>query len=265
MRLLGPLTVAAGIAIAVLALGYAFALPWATATWMWPDGALSYLFVASMLAAVAANTIWLGFVADWGAAVSGALNIIVAFSAMSLGLLFGVPDATMSQRGPTLALLGALVVIAIGYALWARRIPVRDTRPMPRAVRIAFCIFVAALLGVSAALLLRMPSVFPWPLRPESSLMYGSMFLGSAAMFGYAATRPTWHEARGPLLAFLAYDAVLIAPFIALVGRVKPGHEPSLWVYLVVLVGSVLLAIHYQFIDRRTRGWALERLRQSPA
>ncbi len=62
-------------------------------------------------------------------------------------------------------------------------------------------------------LLRRAATIFPWPLRPQNSTMYGLLFLGSFAYFLYGFLRPSWHNARGQLLAFLVYDLVLIPPY----------------------------------------------------
>src|SRR5258708_23634265 len=67
-----------GIALLILTEGYYFVMPWATATWPWPDSRLSYIFVASILAAIATNILWLSVVGEWGTAVSGAVNLLIA-------------------------------------------------------------------------------------------------------------------------------------------------------------------------------------------
>ena len=42
------------------------------------------------------------------------------------------------------------------------------------------------------------------------------IFLGSAIYFAYGLQRPVWGNAKGQLLGFLAYDLVLIVPFVRL-------------------------------------------------
>ncbi|MBX3080792.1 MAG: hypothetical protein KF716_04100 [Anaerolineae bacterium] len=64
---------------------------------------------------------------------------------------------------------------------------------------------------------------------------------------------PSWHNAAGQLLGFLAYDVVLIVPFIQHFSDVIPEHRVSLIVYTTVVVGSALLAIYYLFIHPETR------------
>jgi hypothetical protein len=84
-------------------------------------------------------------------------------------------------------------------------------------------------------------------------VVFGCIFLGDAFYFIYALLRPRWGNAFGQLLSFLAYDLVLIVPFVQLLDTVKPGHMTGLIVYIVVLVYSGGLAIYYLFIDPRTR------------
>jgi hypothetical protein len=102
------------------------------------------------------------------------------------------------------------------------------------------------------ALILRLP-IFPWDLSPDSSLIFGCIFLGDAFYFIYALLRPYWGNAFGQLLSFLAYDLVLIVPFLLLMGSVKPGHMLSLIVYILVLLYSGGLAVYYLFLNPQTR------------
>ena len=52
----------------------------------------------------------------------------------------------------------------------------------------------------------------------------GWLFLGASVYFIYAVARPAWEMPTGPLLGFLAYDIVLILPFIL---GTSPGCSPS--------------------------------------
>ena len=94
--------------------------------------------------------------------------------------------------------------------------------------------------------------VFPWDLNPDSSVVFGCIFLGDAFYFLYALLRPRWGNAFGQLLSFLAYDLVLIVPFLLLVNTVKPDHMLGLIIYIAVLVYSGGLAVYYLFIDSQT-------------
>ena len=86
----------------------------------------------------------------------------------------------------------------------------------------------------------------------------GWLFLGSAVYFAWGFFRPSWHNARGQLLAFLAYDLVLIPPYTFLFSTVQPEHVTSLRIYMAVRIYSSLLAVYYLFIDKRTRPWRIQ-------
>ena len=58
-------------------------------------------------------------------------------------------------------------------------------------------------------------------------------------------------------IAFLAYDLVLIPPYLALFPTVEPEHLTSLRIYMVVLFYSTALAVYYLFINKATRGWGI--------
>jgi hypothetical protein len=104
-----------------------------------------------------------------------------------------------------------------------------------------------------SGLLLRADHIFPWPLKPESSVIFGLLFAGSAAYYAYGLARPMWSNAYGQLAAFLVYDLVLIVPFTRHFGDVQPAHRLSLVIYVAVLVYSGLLATYYLFINSQTR------------
>jgi hypothetical protein len=130
----------------------------------------------------------------------------------------------------------------------------RDARPTPVPVRIAFGVFGLTLVAVGTALVLRY-DVFPWPLDDNSSVVYGIVFLGAAVYFAYGLWRPVWGNAKGQLVGFLAYDIVLIVPFV----RLWPASPTlSLTVYLAVIAASALFAIWYLALSAKYRLWTSE-------
>jgi hypothetical protein len=149
--------------------------------------------------------------------------------------------------------LGVLVGVA-GLA-WSLRFPLDRTIPMPGPVRWSFVVFLGALLIVSTRLILRTPNVIPWTLTPELGVVVGWMFFGAAAYFAYALLRPSWNNAAGQLAGFLAYDVVLIVPFLQRLPTVAPEHRVGLIIYTTVVAYSGLLAIYYLFVNARTRVW----------
>lgn len=249
------LLLVAGALGLVLTIGFYWQLPWATHLWPWPDSHLSYVWLASICAAVAAPIIWIAFTDEPGAAVGGSINLLVTASGITLFLLlfyrFGSEPAILSLT----IFFAASIPFLAGITWWFGRSPIRDSRPMPRPVYLSFLVFILLLLYTSISLILRVPTIFPWSLLPESSVIFGLFFLGAACYFAYGLIRPRWYNACGQLLGFLAYDIVLIVPFLAHFANVTPAHLPSLIVYVAVLVSSAALAIYYLFCKSSTRLW----------
>jgi hypothetical protein len=85
----------------------------------------------------------------------------------------------------------------------------------------------------------------------------------------YALIRPQWNNARAQLWSFLAYDLVLLGPFVIRLLKIAGlpvdqlmGYEvklppPELWrnllVYTLVLLYSAGLGIYYLLINPQTR------------
>jgi hypothetical protein len=245
-----------GILVLTLAVGYALQMSWATSTWPWPDGRLSYIFIGSILAAIAAGVIWIGLSGEWGALAAGAITLAVTSGGMSIFLVQVAVREVGWQLWAYAALCAIFALLNVGLLLWSRRRVSRDLRSTPRLVRISFAGFGTTLLVVGGLLLLRV-SVFPWPLDPDSSVMFGWIFIGDAFYFLYGVLYPLWHNARAQLWSFLAYDIVLIPPFLAHFAEVNLEQLLSLIVYMMVLVYSAILAIYYLFLNSETRAQPL--------
>ena len=241
-----------GLFILLFALGFIFQQDFATRLWPWPDGRLSYLFIGSILAAVSAAALWIGWTGELGALPAGSLNVFV----IALGcVIYLFPRA--AER-PSLSVfawvsLGYVVISGVTF-LWSRRIPLSESLPTPLPVRVSFGIFVASLLFAGLALILQQP-IFPWKLNPDSSVIFGCIFIGDAFYFLHALFKPSWRNAAGQLLSFLAYDLALIAPFLQLFATVEPELSLNLIVYVLVLIYSGALAVYYLFLHPRTRNW----------
>jgi hypothetical protein len=242
-----------GILLFVLAAGFVLRASWATALWPLPDSRLSYIFIGAIIAAIGAALIWIGFAREWGAIAAGALNLTITAGGMAVFLF----QLSTSGGQPNLwgYAVGAALFAAFNIALlvWGRRHPIRDPRPTPFFVRLSFVLFVAALLIAGGALLLKMPNVMPWPLKPESSVMIGWIFIGDAFYFIYGLVYPRWHYARAQLWSFLAYDVVLFPPLLEFTSSVRPERVISLTIYLAVLVYSAVVAVYYLLLNRETR------------
>jgi hypothetical protein len=229
-------------------------LDFAMNLWPFPNTSrLSFLFIASIFAAAAASTLWCLLSKEDGALAGIALNYVTIFVPVTI---FAFQLNVMERSNP-LILFGFtamfLVVFGAGLFLWSSRIPIRDPRPLPRLVGWSFVIFVLALLLAGSAMILKTPNIMPWTVTPEGSVIYGWMLLGAAAYFIYGLLRPSWHNAAGQLVGFLAYDVVLIVPFIQHFANVPPDLRPNLIIYTLVLVFSGLVAIYYLFINPATR------------
>jgi hypothetical protein len=86
------------------------------------------------------------------------------------------------------------------------------------------------------------------------------MFLGDAFYFLFALLQPRWHNAATQLWSFLAYDLVLIGPFLQRLQVINTTEQYWTWYYsLVIYIGILLfsaaVAIYYLLIQRDTRVW----------
>jgi uncharacterized RmlC-like cupin family protein len=79
------------------------------------------------------------------------------------------------------------------------------------------------------------------------------IYLGAAVYFLHGVARPSWSNATGQLIGFLAYDLVLIGPFIGHFDEATGGKLLSLIVYTSVLVFTAGLAVYYLFLNPETR------------
>lgn len=243
-----------GAVAAVAAYGFFIQSAWAKTLWPWPEGRLTYVFIASIAAAISLPNLWIAATGKLSAIGAGALNLGVSHLAIA-GFLFsmeGVEDR-MILTAVAMSLLGIVELIAF---LWSLRVPVEDARRTPLPVRVSFLLFAAVLLATGFFLVTRAAHIFPWPLKPQTSVIIGWIFWGAALYFTAGFIRPVWENACGQLLGFLAYDLVLIGPYLSHFDKVKPGHALSLKVYVAVISYSALLAIYYLFIHAQTRfGW----------
>ena len=189
-----------------------------------------------------------------GIGISEQVHSIIATAV--LGSVFYLFPLTAERPG-----LLVFSWVSLGYVLvsgfvflWSRRIPLSESSPTPMPVRVSFAIFVASLLFAVTALILQQP-IFPWKLNPDSSVIFGCIFIGDAFYFLHALIKPYWRNAAGQLLSFLAYDLVLIPPFLRLFETVEPASRFSLIIYVLVLIYSGAVAVYYLFLNPRTRNW----------
>jgi len=223
---------------------------------LWPfEGttSMSFVLMASMLAAAAFSTGVPLILGRFGALAGVGLDVASTFLPIGVfATLLGLFGAHPEQ---SLLAVAAAVALFAGWVLYRRSqaIPSVDGRPMPRPVRLAFRTFTGALVVVGGLLVARIPSVLPWSVPPDLSTVFGFMFLGAATYFWYGLQHPTWDNAVGQLAGFLAYDIVLIGPFLERLPTVDPAFAVSLWLYIAVVVASAVLAVWYLLLDPRWR------------
>lgn len=245
----------AGIVNLALAVGFGWQLPWVIALWPLPDGRLSFIFMAAIMAGAAIPLLWIAWSGTLGALRGYALGFSVMYGGMAVTALLvyaGNEQASLLMYGLLVAVLAALCTMLF---MWNPASVQPDVRPMPAALRIPFAIEVVVLALVGTALVTKMPNVLPWPLRPESSVMYGWVFLGLALYFGYTLVKRTWEHTQGQLLGFLAYDLVLLLPLLRHFTVVKSEHRLGLLVATLIIMSSGALAVYELFVNKDTRVW----------
>jgi hypothetical protein len=237
----------------ILAAGFCLQLPWATSLWPWADSFLPYAFLGAITAAAAASLLWVGLSRELGMAVGGAINLTVFYTGLTISLYL-LSQQGSDQRLVTGALLcGIGALVSVGIALWFYRYPIRNSQSTPLLVRVSFVVFIVLLVSVGCAVLLQVPNVFAWKLIPESSILMGWFFIGASSYFLYGLLRSGWYHACGQLWAFLAYDIVLIGPYLQHFATISPARLPSLIINTAVLVYSAALAVYYLLVNRETR------------
>jgi hypothetical protein len=236
----------------VFALGYVFQAPFAIQLWPLPySNPTTYLFIGSIYAAAAASTLWCLWSRENGTLAGVALDYVTILVPLAI-YIYQISSGRPAQV--TFAIVaGVGALFGLTLLVWSIRIPIRDPRPMPRLVRWSFGVFVIALVIAGGQMVLKMPNVLPWDVNTVGQVIYGWMFIGAAAYFAYGVLRPSWHNAAGQLAGFLAYDVVLIIPFLLLLPTIDADKLPNLIIYLTVLLYSGLLAIYYLFINGETR------------
>jgi len=231
-------------------------VPFVVNIWPFPGTTpLSFIFISSIFAAAAASTLWVAATENYGALAGIGLDYLiilapVAILSFQLGASSG--NSQMTTYG-IVCVFGAL--FGLFLFLWSVRFPIDQTLRMPSLVRWSFVIFIVALLIVSSRLILKVPNAIPWKVTPELSVVIGWMFLGAAMYFVYALLRPSWINSAGQLVGFLAYDVVLIVPFLLRLPTTPPEFRIGLTIYTTVIIYSGLLAIYYLFVHKPTRLW----------
>jgi hypothetical protein len=238
----------------LVAIGFFTQMPWTKTFWPFDyTDKLSYIFMASIAGAAAASTLWCLYTREDRGLAGIALDYVFIFGPLAV---FSWQKYSRIPNRELILLIGAGIagmLTGIALFLWSRRIPFRQTQPTPRPVRIAFGVFIVALMLLGGALVLKTDRILPWSLTDDASVLYGWFFIGAAIYFVYGLLKPVWGNAGGQLSGFLAYDLVLIVPFLLHFSNVRPNLVLNLVIYIVVLSSSGLMAIYYLFINPATR------------
>lgn len=243
------------IAIVQVILAIAFFLQLPIAVNLWPyEGTtpLTFIFISSIFAAAAAPTLWAAATENYGALGGIGLDymgILVPVAILSFQL--GAAGNSRLTNYGIVCVFGAL--FGLGVLLWSLRFPIDRSLSMPGIVRWSFVFFIVALAIVSTRLVLQTPNTIPWTITPDLSVVIGWMFVGAALYFIYGLLRPGWPNAAGQLIAFLAYDLVLIGPFLTRLPTVAAENRLGLIIYTAVVILSGLVAIYFLFVDQPTR------------
>jgi len=237
--------------------GFAMRARWTEALWPFSyTEAASFAFMASIIAAAAAPTLWCALRRDYRALVGGGIDAIVITAPVAIYLLFVVQRKSLQMLA-----LAALITTAIACIVTVRywRYPFRDTRATPLLLRIAFVAFILVLAGPGIRMIGGNARVLPWYVTREIAVIYGWAFLGTAVYFVYALLYPNWSNAIGQLLGTLVYDVVLIGPLLGHFSRVEPEQQINLIVYTCAVAFSAGVAIFYCLINPTTSVFASRR------
>jgi len=211
--------------------------------WPFPETTpMTYYFVASILLAGGASIAWCLYANEPGALVGVGVDGVTIFMPMTAFVL--IAGISRGDSALTISAVGAAAVAVSGAVLawWARQFPIRDTRPTPLIARASMGLFAVLLVPAGIALVAG-TSFLPWPVTDDLSVVVGLFFLGAAAYFAYGVARPIIGNAFGQLLGFLAYDLVLIVPFLVRLPTIQPEFRTSLYIYIAVLIYSGLVAL----------------------
>jgi hypothetical protein len=250
------LSIVAALAMLIVAAGLFFQAHWAILAWPWPAGKLTFLFLSSIAAAIAAPYLWVALSEEWGAMRGSGIFPFVTSAGTAIFL------SRLYFAGATTSLLWIIIAASALFSLImilaGRQFILRDARSQPVFLRFSFALFAVVLILAGTALVLKKPNIMPWPINPEGGVICGWIFLGASTSYVYGFFHPLWHNARGPLLGFLVYDLILLPPLLKHFENVKPEHHTSLILYCAVLIYSGALAIYQLFIARSTRSWSVQ-------
>ena len=169
--------------------------------------------------------------------------------------------------GGMIALLGAGILAL----RWSYSIQPIFVNPTPKSLRVSMVVFPIILVIASIRLILQSSNVFPWDPQPQWSTIIGLCLMGSVFYFAFGAMDGRWAHAGGQFAGFLAYDLVLIPPYLRMLNSgdgaattsasgfatyASRVNEGPLYLFLTAIGISLVLSVWYLFFDTRTRMFA---------
>ncbi len=242
-----------GVFFLMLAVVFAFQVPWATALWRWLEGPIASGYFAALLASFGAGSLLLAWSGEWRAATGGTAALII--TCLGFAVHAAVRYALGEGDGLLIhaAVLAVVAALGVSTLLTSMKSDLSDTRPVPRGLRHFFLIFALLVLACGIALLFGVPGIMPWELAVQTSLLIGWIFVGLSAEYAYVALRGRLPDAQVLLVGFLVYGAVFALPLLQHLGTVEPNYLLSLIANLGVLVLSAPLAVFYLTIAQAMR------------
>ena len=152
----------------VLVSGFLAQVPWATGLWPWPAKPLSYIFIASILAAIAVPMLWIAVSGEAAAIRAGALDLTVMYGGMFVYVLTLTSHPHEPRLWAYALAFGLAAAGSAGAFLFAGRSVGRSALDA-QLVRLSFGAFAMILTAAGAALVVH-ASIFPWQLGQETSV-----------------------------------------------------------------------------------------------
>src|SRR5580658_3467518 len=141
----------ATLVLFVLVSGFLAQVPWATGLWPWSAKPLSYIFIGSILAAIAVPMLWISLTGEAAAVRAGALDLTVMYGGMFVYVLTLTGNPHEPRLWPYALAFGLATAGSAGAFLLARPVPWADPRSMPQPVRLSFGAFALVLTGAGVA------------------------------------------------------------------------------------------------------------------
>ena len=118
--------IAAALASLVLTLGFVEQVPWAIDLWPWETSRLSFIFIASILAAIAMPVLWIGVTGELAAMRAGAIDLAITYGGAFLYLVTLLGDDGQPELWPYVLVFGLGFVGMIATFTHTRRIGWRN-------------------------------------------------------------------------------------------------------------------------------------------